>query len=232
MKHKHKICPNCFDKSKGKFCRNCGQKMEVNRLEILNIVAEYWKLITNIELSFFATLFGMFQNPGQVMSGYLIGQRKKYQNPITYFAIGLLFYSILGKVAIRNNHYIGSILNYDEIGIYFILVVSTFVGYLFSGIPQKFYYAEVLAILAYVYGTVFLVINPILLVIEWPFVEFVNDTNWRYFTILWDLPVIAYVVYAFRDFYIVQCMPIKRLTITVLMEIIVYLIFVLSISSR
>ncbi|OJW77906.1 MAG: hypothetical protein BGO69_10660 [Bacteroidetes bacterium 46-16] len=224
MKNQSVKCKNCGNKSKGKYCISCGQRTDTKRLNAIEIITEFWKLFTNVEHSFVKTLVGMYRTPGRVMGEYLGGRRKRYQNPITYFAVGILLYSILGSHAKENGYYVGTLLEYNQYYLYAILIVVTIIGYAFAGYP-KHHFVEVLVILAYVYGTVLLTINPALLYIQLPLLFLRDRMDSRLFTIIWDIPVILYVIYAFRSFFIFQKMSQTRLALTVSAAIAVYLVF-------
>jgi len=79
------------------FCSNCGAKIIRNRLTLKNLWYDLTERYFNVDNTFLKTLRHLFSKPEVVIGGYVDGIRKKYLNPISYYAIaitlsGLLFF--------------------------------------------------------------------------------------------------------------------------------------------
>jgi hypothetical protein len=88
------VCKNCQTHFKGKFCPQCAQKANSGRLQVGNVLHEFWHNLTHTDHSVFSFIKGMFVNPGLVIREFIEGKRKKYFNPYTFFIIvtGILIF--------------------------------------------------------------------------------------------------------------------------------------------
>jgi hypothetical protein len=93
------ICKTCENSLRSDFdyCPACGSKVIRNRLTLKNIWQDLSFQVFNLDNTFFKTFRHMFSRPDIVIESFIHGARKKYMNPISYFAIaitlsGLLFY--------------------------------------------------------------------------------------------------------------------------------------------
>ncbi|MBT8260986.1 MAG: DUF3667 domain-containing protein [Bacteroidia bacterium] len=73
------------------FCGFCGAKVIRNRLTIKNLFIHITEQFFNYDNKFLNTFIGIIKNPKDVIDGYINGTRKKYINPISFFAISLTF---------------------------------------------------------------------------------------------------------------------------------------------
>ncbi|NKI33072.1 DUF3667 domain-containing protein [Croceivirga thetidis] len=92
-------CKNCGHSLRRDFsyCPVCGAKVIHNRLTLKNIWQDISFQVFDLDNTILKTFRHMFTKPEVVVEGYIGGARKKYMNPISYFAIaitlsGLLFY--------------------------------------------------------------------------------------------------------------------------------------------
>jgi len=92
-------CKNCGHslRSDFRYCPNCGAKIIHNRLTIKNIWQDLSFQVFNLDNTLIKTFRHLFSKPDVVVESFINGTRKKYMNPISYFAIaitlsGLLFY--------------------------------------------------------------------------------------------------------------------------------------------
>ncbi len=84
-------CKNCntsLDDQSG-YCNNCGAKVIRNRLTIKNLFEHFSEQFLNYDNKFLQTFITLISRPEQVIDGYIKGIRKKYINPISFFAIGI-----------------------------------------------------------------------------------------------------------------------------------------------
>ncbi|TAI49506.1 DUF3667 domain-containing protein [Flagellimonas allohymeniacidonis] len=93
------VCKNCDSSLRSDFsyCPNCGAKVIRNRLTIKNIWQDLSFQVFNLDNTLLKTFRHLFTSPEKVVESFVSGTRKKYMNPISYFAIaitlsGLLFF--------------------------------------------------------------------------------------------------------------------------------------------
>lgn len=93
------VCKTCENSLRSDFsyCPGCGAKVIRNRLTLKNIWQDLSFQVFNVDNTLLKTFRHMFSRPNVVIETYIDGTRKKYMNPLSYFAIaitlsGLLFY--------------------------------------------------------------------------------------------------------------------------------------------
>ncbi|TYA58197.1 DUF3667 domain-containing protein [Formosa maritima] len=69
------------------YCKNCGGKIIKNRLTISNLFENFSEQFLNYDNKFLQTFICLFTKPEDVIGSYIDGTRKKYVNPISFFAI-------------------------------------------------------------------------------------------------------------------------------------------------
>ena len=91
------VCKNCGAslRSDFKYCPNCGAKVIRNRLTIKNIWQDLSFQVFNLDNTFLKTFRHLFTKPEFVIESFISGTRKKYMNPISYFAIAITLSGIL-----------------------------------------------------------------------------------------------------------------------------------------
>ncbi|WP_250432873.1 DUF3667 domain-containing protein [Hanstruepera flava] len=85
------LCKNCkiaID-STDNYCKNCGGKIIKKRLTIQNLFEHFSAQFLNYDNLFLQTFICLFTKPEDVIGGYIDGVRKKYINPISYFALAI-----------------------------------------------------------------------------------------------------------------------------------------------
>lgn len=84
-------CKNCGNKlTKGdQFCSACGAKVVTERITFKNLVLEGLLKALGWDNKFFTTTRLLITKPQEVFESYIGGVRKRYVNPIVYFAIGM-----------------------------------------------------------------------------------------------------------------------------------------------
>ena len=80
-------CLNCGTFISEKFCPNCGQKKEVEKLTFRSLIEEVFHFFSHIEKGFLNTSFKLLIRPDIVIGEYLEGKRKKYFKPLSLFLI-------------------------------------------------------------------------------------------------------------------------------------------------
>ncbi len=78
-------CINCQTDSTGKFCPNCGQKVDVKRITFKEGWHDFWARIYGFDGMFPRTLKDLTLRPGFAAREYIKGNRMKYYGPVGYF---------------------------------------------------------------------------------------------------------------------------------------------------
>lgn len=84
-------CKNCHKEiaPQGKFCQHCGAKVVMERLSFKHLTDEFSQQFLNWDNRFLYTLKSLLVRPENVISEYVEGVRKRYINPLSFFAISL-----------------------------------------------------------------------------------------------------------------------------------------------
>jgi len=80
-------CLNCGLESNGKFCPNCGQQLEIHRINLPHLMHEILHTFTHLEKGFLYTLKTLIIDPGEMQRLYLEGYRFRHQKPFSMFFI-------------------------------------------------------------------------------------------------------------------------------------------------
>jgi len=84
-------CKNCKTNisETTKFCNSCGAKVVIDRITVKGMLSDVSQNIFGWDNKFFLTIRKLIIAPQEILGEYLNGTRKKYTNPITFFAIGM-----------------------------------------------------------------------------------------------------------------------------------------------
>ena len=84
-------CRNCLKSQSDEFdyCPECGAKVIRNRLTFKNLRNDLIERYFDIDNTFLKTFKHLISKPEIVIDGYIQGVRRKYINPISYFAFAL-----------------------------------------------------------------------------------------------------------------------------------------------
>ena len=90
-------CKNCHTSLRTDFsyCPVCGSKVIRNRLTIKNVWEDISFQVFNLDNTLLKTFRHLFTQPEVVINGYILGTRKKYMNPISYFAIAITLVGVM-----------------------------------------------------------------------------------------------------------------------------------------
>lgn len=107
-------CKNCnlSLSNQDSFCPNCGGKIIHNRLTFKNLLQHFSETFLNYDNKFIKTIVKLVQKPEDVINGYIAGVRKKYINPISFFAISL---TISGFAIFIIKKYYNSLLDFSNL---------------------------------------------------------------------------------------------------------------------
>lgn len=82
--HPAATCLCCGTRLSGRFCSECGQRAEPQRLELRALVTRFAQAVTNLEGPLVRTAFGLLVRPHVVVGEYLRGRRVVYTNPVQW----------------------------------------------------------------------------------------------------------------------------------------------------
>lgn len=85
------ICKNCQKplEEQSDYCNRCGGKVVRKRLTMANLFSHFSETFLNYDNKFLQTCISLVKSPEDVINGYVNGVRKKYINPISFFAISI-----------------------------------------------------------------------------------------------------------------------------------------------
>lgn len=90
------ICKNCKNMYSKSYCSTCGQRDIANkRLRFSTIFNDFLDNAFNIHKGLFFTFWNLIIKPGKVGEAYILGQRKKYVNPVRYLIIAVAIQAFL-----------------------------------------------------------------------------------------------------------------------------------------
>ncbi len=162
-------CKNCGASLRSDFdyCPSCGAKVIRNRLTLRNIGQDLSFQVFNLDNTFFKTFRHLFSKPETVLNSYISGTRKRYMNPISYFAIaitlsGILFFVLrnIYEVNLTSNSFsekqaptnMDFIFDYQGLLSYLIMPIYALMSWLLFIDIKKLNYTEHLVANAYIIG--------------------------------------------------------------------------------
>jgi len=180
-------CKNCerpLDSSSN-YCAYCGAKIIRKRLTFKNLLAHFSEQFFNYDNKFLQTLIDLIKKPEFVINGYISGVRKKYVNPISYFAIaitivGLQMFVIskffpesldvsalsVGGNEEQTNAFLNNIMEYQSILFMINIPLYAFISWIVFLTSKKYNYTEHLVLFLYtVAQTTFILFVPQLVLV-------------------------------------------------------------------
>lgn len=161
-------CLNCNHPVEDQYCSHCGQKVAFKRISWSYLWHEIFHFFTHMEKGFLFTTKQMLLNPGQVCIHYIVGRRKRYQPPVSYFLVWTsiflltlyLFVKLFGEKTVIDYHdYFGpgmtTTFAISNLSIMLALIIPIQSLYLFLVITKdKYNYVETLTMIVFVIGTI------------------------------------------------------------------------------
>lgn len=96
-------CLNCGHIVKEKYCPQCGQVTNVDRVSWKSLGSEFIHTLTHAEKSIAGTTWQLIKHPGKVLDEYISGKRKKYQGPVGFFLVWVTLSIITHRLIIANS---------------------------------------------------------------------------------------------------------------------------------
>ncbi len=201
-----KTCANTL-RSDFSYCPSCGAKIIRNRLKLKNIWQDLSFQVFNLDNTLLKTFRHLFVKPEEVIGSFISGARKKYMNPVSYFAIaitlsGLLFFILrnLYHVNLIQNSFSDAktpnmdfIFDYQGLLAYLIMPLYALLTWALFLDKKKLNYTEHLVANAYTTGQMsfvqFIVLLPLFALSDWRY----DLVNWTFL-----LVSVIYQFYVFR----------------------------------
>lgn len=163
------ICKNCGYEGVGNYCATCGEKYRAAKITLPSMVHQVVHFFTHVDRGFGYTVKELATHPGEMQREYIDGLRSRHQKPFSFFFVcgticGLAFYLI----SVANGKLHGNIdtLEEDFFRHYFVLVQACMLPFYAFVLwivfkRSKYNYAELLVLMLYNLGFVFLILIPI-----------------------------------------------------------------------
>ncbi len=87
-------CINCHNEHKHKFCPNCGEKADVDKITFASLIQNGASTITNMDKGFLYNIKSLIVDPQKFVQDYIRGKRKGILNPISFLIICVTLYLI------------------------------------------------------------------------------------------------------------------------------------------
>lgn len=88
-------CINCKKDFEGKFCPECGEKKDIERITFASVFTTAFEGITQMDKGFLYNLKNLTLKPKETIFKYIEGKRKNIFNPITYALLSISLYLIV-----------------------------------------------------------------------------------------------------------------------------------------
>ncbi|MGH2649023.1 MAG: DUF3667 domain-containing protein, partial [Ginsengibacter sp.] len=166
------FCKHCHLEGEGKYCSNCGEIYQPDRITISSLLHEVVHTFTHADKGLLYTLKNLAIHPGTMQKRYLEGERKTNQKPFSLFFI-------CASVTAIALHFVNSAphANYTAFDVakenfyknYYVIVQAllipfySFITWILFG-NKRLNYAEVLVLLIYTLSFSLLIIIPINLI--------------------------------------------------------------------
>jgi len=90
------LCANCGAQVTGRFCSNCGQRLERPVHSVGHFLAEATEDLTHLDSRVWATLLALLFKPGFLTRKFIDGQRARYLPPVRlYLVLSLVFFLLV-----------------------------------------------------------------------------------------------------------------------------------------
>ena len=91
-------CKNCHFQYEGKFCPDCGQKADTERITYHSLAHEIPHSILHIDKGIFFTMKELFVRPAATLKEYMAGRRVKHFKPLAYVLILTAFSTFISHL--------------------------------------------------------------------------------------------------------------------------------------
>ncbi|MBT8272996.1 MAG: DUF3667 domain-containing protein [Bacteroidia bacterium] len=150
------------------YCNICGGKVIRKRLTFRNLLTHFFEQFFDYDNKFIKTLIHLISKPQIVIDGYVNGLRKRYVNPVSFFAVALtlaglqLFIArkffpesldlsamVFGGAEEIANQQMNNMLEYQSLLVMFNIPVYAFIAFIVFFTLKKYNYTEYLVLFLY-----------------------------------------------------------------------------------
>lgn len=89
-------CKNCYEPASGNYCSNCGQTVELRRIDAHYITHEIQHLI-HFERGILYTIKELLINPGKNIRQFITENRRRLVKPIIFIIVTSLIYTVINN---------------------------------------------------------------------------------------------------------------------------------------
>ncbi|MFN0290697.1 DUF3667 domain-containing protein [Pedobacter helvus] len=98
MKRAAITCKNCGHRYQGKYCPECGQSANVDKIDFHYFLHDIPHSVFHVDRGFFYTLRHLISRPGKALNDYLSGKRVKHFRPFAFVVIMSTLSTLFAKV--------------------------------------------------------------------------------------------------------------------------------------
>src|SRR5689334_12499088 len=91
-------CKNCGEELLYKYCPNCGQKANVGRITLGQLIRDLPHVVFHVDKGFLYNFFSLLRRPGPAIRDYLEGKRKPFFHPASYLVLSLVINYLVVKI--------------------------------------------------------------------------------------------------------------------------------------
>ena len=203
------VCKNCGNSFEGKFCNQCGQRADLERLDWRFFLHNLEHAVFHIDRGIIYTINQLFRRPGYAIKEYVGGKRVNYMPPLTHLVIISVILFFFTKIfnadgeLIFESKQVGTMFDFvthykDKVLIVIIIPLTTvYTRLLFPRNGYNFF--ELFAFHCYMRGQ-FFIIDMVVLLIDWILVHFVVFLHPYTVYVLSFLPEMIYMGWALSQF--------------------------------
>ena len=207
-------CKNCrFSLAPDEnYCPKCGARVIRNRLTLKNILEDIYEQHLNLDNRLFLTIAHLFTRPGEVVTGFLQGLRKRYLNPVSYLGLAITLSGIvvlvikkhlLNKLAfdVMNtgtntagaNKIFETTLDYQNFLFVFLIPLMSAIGWLVYARP-RYNFTEHLVTMSYVLAHITIVTFPITVLLL-----YLDPVHFVHHSFINIAVILVYTAYVYRQ---------------------------------
>jgi hypothetical protein len=93
-------CLNCFQPlhSSDNFCSNCGQKNDIRKPQLFQLLSEFFYSFYALDSKFLRTIIPLLTKPGKVTTDFFDGKRLRYMNPFRFYINVSIFFFLIQSI--------------------------------------------------------------------------------------------------------------------------------------
>jgi hypothetical protein len=93
-----RTCANCGTPGDGRYCGNCGQRLDVDLHSLWHFTAEATEVLTHADSRVWLTLRPLFTRPGELTREFIAGRRVRYLQPFRLYLVASVAFFLVGSL--------------------------------------------------------------------------------------------------------------------------------------